>query len=196
MKRFSYLIAFAVSSAADYFDSNNLTSTYSQEYYIRDDDYNTSISYKTGTHVANCGGEFTDIDAFLYPSNQLETGEEAYLYTKYNAPFEVENGYVLTTLNFNGVPYPEFNTSLCSNGESGFTKFLRSPLKYLHYRTYEKILSEGCPILEGNHAINSSFIVPNDVGTLKSKISWFSDSGSLLICIKILAIIVAPNHRR
>lgn len=154
---------------------------------------NSSNQYY-GSQIANCGGDFTNVNAALYPSNTLETGEEAFIYTEYTSPYEVDNGYVLTSINFNGVPYPEFNTSLCSNGESGISKFLRSPFKYFHLRAYEKVMGIDCPIKPGNFAKNSSFTVPNDIGTLRTKIGWFSDTGRLLLCLKIVVDIVAPNQ--
>jgi hypothetical protein len=146
-----------------------------------------------GSEMANCGGDFTDIRSYLFPSNELQPGEEAYLYTEYNAPFEVENGYVLTSITFNGVPYPQFNSSLCFNAESTISKFLRSPFNYLKSRYYEKLTSVECPITTGQHSKNSSFTVPNDSGILKSKIAWFSDTGRLLLCLKIAAEILQPN---
>jgi hypothetical protein len=159
------------------------------------EDYNQPIVRDHGTQMANCGGEFTDIDAVLYPSDQLNMGEEAYLYTKYTSSFEVDSGYVVTHISFNGVPYPEFNTTLCSNGESRFSTFLRSPFKYIHYRNYEKMLSIDCPIEAGTSSKNASFTVPNEEGTLKTKISWFSETGNLLLCIKILAEIIPGDDR-
>ncbi len=146
-----------------------------------------------GTPIANCGGDFTNINAVLYPSEFLEMGQEAYIYMEYNAPIQIEAGYVLTSITFNGVPYPQFNSSLCSNTESTITKFLRSPFNYLKSRYYEKLTSVECPITTGQHSKNSSFTVPNDSGILKSKIAWFSDTGRLLLCLKIAAEILQPN---
>jgi hypothetical protein len=189
MKLISALALFA-SSAAHKYHSDNYSDGYTEE----DNHYIQPIARQHGTQMANCGGEFTDIDAVLYPSDQLEMGEEAYLYTKYTAPFEIDSGYVVTTISFNGVPYPEFNTSLCSNEESRISKLLRSPFKYIHYRNYEKMLSIDCPIQSGISSKNASFTVPNEEGTLKTKISWFSETGNLLLCIKILAEIIPANH--
>lgn len=157
---------------------------------------NPSVSahYSDGVPMANCGGDFTDVDAILYPSDQLETGDEAYLYTEYTAPFEVNDGYIITTLNINGVSYPDFNSSLCSNREFVVSNFLRAPFKYFSYREYEKMLGAECPILAGNNIHNSSFTVPNVEGIIKSKISWFSDAGQLLLCIKVVADVFAPNE--
>lgn len=148
-----------------------------------------------GSPVANCGGEFTNVNAILYPSSQLQEGEEAYLYMSYDVPYDVDAGYVLTSVNFNGVPYPEFNSSLCSNSESAITKFLRSPFKYFQQRSYEKLIGLECPLTAGEHTKNSSFSVPNDIGTIKTKIGWFSDTGRLLLCLKIIVDIIPINHR-
>ncbi len=144
-----------------------------------------------GVPVANCGGEFTDVNAVLYPSDQLYIGEEAYLYMNYKSPIEIDGGYVITDFSFNGVPYAEFNTSLCSN--SGSLYNLRSSFSFSNFRLYEKQVSSDCPIQPGFHNKNSSFTVPNVEGLLKSKISWHSSTGTLLLCLKLLVHIV-PNE--
>lgn len=156
--------------------------------------YSDDVFAHSGSQLANCGGDFTNVNAILYPSNTLVVGEEAYMYMEYDAPYEVEAGYILTSVSFNGMPFPDFNSSLCSNSESGITKFLRSPYNYLKQRTYEKIMGEDCPLTAGQHTKNSSFSVPNDQGTLKTKIAWFSDTGRLLLCLKALIDIIPDNE--
>ncbi len=151
--------------------------------------YSNGIDY--GVLVANCGGEFTDVNAIIYPSDELYEGEEAYIYMQYNSHIEVDDGYVITQASFNGVPYPEFNSSLCSN--SGSLYNLRSPFSFSKFRAYEKQVCTDCPIQPGFHTKNSSFTVPSAEGLLKSKISWYSPTGSLLLCLKILVNIV-PNE--
>ncbi len=158
---------------------------------------NESLNYDYyngyGVPIANCGGDFTDVNAVLYPSDELYMGEEAYINMNYNSPIEVDDGYVITQASFNGVPYPEFNSSLCS--ESGSLYSLRSAFSFSAFRLYEKLVSNDCPIAPGFHSKNSSFTVPNVEGTLKSKISWHSSTGTLLLCLKMLVNIV-PNEEQ
>jgi hypothetical protein len=143
------------------------------------------IEKKYGSQIANCGGDFTNVNALLYPSDKIEAGKEAYMYTEYTSPYEVDNGYIITNINFNDISYPEFNSSLCSNGESKLSQIFRSPYKYIYLRKYEKLMSNNCPIIPGQHGKNISFSVPNDIGNLKTKIAWFSDNGRMLLCLKI-----------
>lgn len=136
-----------------------------------------------------CGGDFTDVEAILYPSTNLNAGQDAYFYLSYDAPYEVTDGYVMTSLHVNGVPYPDSKSDLCQQqtglGNKGF---------WMDDDDDENtaVMSEGvpCPITAGTHSRNSSFAVPNMDGEFKSKIGWFTQSGTLLLCIKMLVDIV------
>jgi hypothetical protein len=121
--------------------------------------------------VPVCGGAFEDIEATIYPSDTLAVGDNAYLYLKYSVPDSVSNGTVVTSLNFNGVPYPDTTSVLCN----------------------EKDVS--CPINQGTYSFNNSFSVPNIEGSIHTKIHWISDTNVLLLCLKLFINII-PNHIR
>jgi hypothetical protein len=140
--------------------------------------------------LLNCGGDFTDVEATIYPSTNLNAGQTAYFYLSYNAPYEVSSGYVTTSLSVNGVPYPDSKSDLCQS-----TEFSSSGLWMDDDNA--QMISDGvpCPITVGAHSRNSSFTVPNMDGSFKSKIGWFTESGTLLLCIKMLVDIVPANGR-
>jgi hypothetical protein len=136
---------------------------------------------KSQAVLPTCGGSFTDVEAILYPSTNLNVGEDAYFYLSYTAPTEVTDGYTITTLNVNGVPFPENRANLCETNELGSS--------FSIWRDDDFSLSDqgnACPITVGTHATNSSFSVPDVDGQLKSKIAWFSPDGEMLLCIKMI----------
>lgn len=126
--------------------------------------------------VTTCGGDFQEVEAILYPSSILCENQEAYLYLSYNAPYQIDNGYIITTLNINGVPYPDSRSELCS----GFMS------------TDDNAIS--CPIMKGTHTINISFPTPNIDGKYKLKTGWFTDTNVLLLCLKMLIEIVPQRE--
>jgi hypothetical protein len=178
----SIAFAFSHNLRDDDYGYLNETEYYEKEY-LTGSSTGSDNKYYDGSPMALCGGEFTDVEATLYPSDHIDAGDEAYFYYKYNAPFEVESGYILTSISFNEVPYPVINSTLCS--KSFFRKLFRP--------NYEKSLMVDCPISTGQHSQNVSFTIPNDEGILKTKIAWFSDNGFLLLCLKTL-VYIGMNH--
>ena len=138
--------------------------------------------------MMTCGGTFGNVEAILYPSADLTVGEEAYFYLSYTAPSEITDGYTITTFNVNGMPFPESKENLCQTDEAS---------TFSIWRDDDTLLTDGtvisCPITVGTHATNSSFAVPNVDGQLKSKISWFSADGEMLLCVKMVVNVVAPS---
>ena len=137
-----------------------------------------------------CGGDFTDVEAILYPSTNLNAGQDAYFYLSYDAPYEVADGYVMTSLHVNGVPYPDSKSDLCKQQQQQQTGLGNKG--FWMDNDENTVMSEGvpCPITAGTHSRNASFAVPNMDGEFKSKIGWFTQSGTLLLCIKMLVDIV------
>jgi hypothetical protein len=142
--------------------------------------------------VYPCGGDMTDVEVQLYPTS-LTVGKDASIYLSYNAPYEVTSGTTKTTFNFNGVPYPEMDGALCSDqlfhsstyGDDGDVV----PSNVFDIERYYQLGAVACPIIVGIHSSNDSFAVPNMDGELKSKVEWFSESGTLLLCLKFLLTI-------
>jgi hypothetical protein len=121
--------------------------------------------------VPICGGSFEDMEATLYPSDTLSVGDTAYLYLKYTVPDNVANGTVVTSFNFNGMPYPDTTSALCDGKDVS------------------------CPIIPGTYSFNNSVSVPNVDGSIHTKIRWISDANVMLLCLKLFINIV-PNQIR
>lgn len=127
-----------------------------------------SALYSQATNtITSCGGDFQNIYGVIVP-DQLIKNQEAYFYISYDVPYEVNSGSVETTLNANGVIYPDINSKLCD--------------------------SIPCPIKVGSYNHNSSFPLTNIDGNIRSKIRWYSDAGTLLLCMKIM-IDILPAAR-
>ena len=146
----------------------------------------------TYASVVPCGGDMTDVVVQLYPET-LTVGKDAYLYLSYSAPYEVASGTTVSTLNFNGIPYPDMDGKLCSNTAPRYEPVSEYPIasNILLDNDYYELGEVDCPITVGVHSSNESFSVPNAAGQLKSKIQWFSETGSLLLCLKFIITIEA-----
>ena len=153
------------------------------------------------SQVSPCGGDFSDVEAKVYPEI-LTVGDEAYLYLRYSAPYEVDDGSTTTTLTFNSVPYPDMDGKLCTDApflgwgeddgeERSSEDTEEEPLaaNTAALESYFALGAVGCPITVGSHASNESFSIPNMAGRLKSKVQWLSQSGTLLLCLKFLLTI-------
>jgi hypothetical protein len=142
--------------------------------------------------LLNCGGDFTEVEAILYPSSNLNADQEAYFYLSYNAPYDVSDGYIITSVNVNGVPYPDSRSDLCKSTAKFSELLTDSETDDVRIAVGNEIL---CPIVSGTHSGNSSFTVPNMDGSFKSKIRWFTESGTLLLCIKMLVEVIPGPGR-
>jgi hypothetical protein len=134
--------------------------------------------------VLPCGGSFTNVQGELYPSATLSVGENAFLALSYTAPETIDGGFTVTSVNIDGMPYPDIKGTLCSTTAPHF--FFPSNME-----EYEAIQGVPCPIEAGTHSSNDSFAVPNIEGTVRSKIQWFTDGGALLLCLKVI-VDIAP----
>jgi hypothetical protein len=122
--------------------------------------------------LTTCGGDFQEVEAILYPSSILNENQDAYLYISYVAPYQITSGYIITSLNINGMPYPDSRSELCSKFRSIGDS------------------AEPCPIMPGTHTSNISFPTPDIAGKYKLKTGWFTDTDVLLLCLKMLIEIV------
>ena len=126
-----------------------------------------SALYAQATNsVTSCGGEFQSIQGKLYP-DELIHGRDAYFFISYDVPNQVNAGTVETSLKINNAIYPIINGNLCN--------------------------TVNCPIKVGHYESNTSFPLTDVDGFIHSKIRWFSDAGTLLLCMKIMVDILPAN---
>jgi hypothetical protein len=140
-----------------------------------------------------CGGTFENINATFAPSAPLTINEETYLYLSCDIPNTIVDGYIITSITLNGIPYADMKSNLCGNTLTTYYNTTSRDIPFPTYRSYEKFVGLACPIERGQYIQNSSFIVPNIEGKLKMKIQWFSYTSTLLLCLKAFVDIVNPH---